>query len=114
VAWQRHILGAYDAAADWNALVNKFEAGDYPADAPRLKLDQPAEYEITVQGLVSDRREDWLGNMARTATDDQGLAVTTLSGTVADQAAWMGLLQTLYNLGFPLLRVNLLEDDSTG
>jgi len=52
--------------------------------------------------------------MARTATDDQGLAVTTLTGTVADQAALMGLLQTLYNLGFPLLRVNVLEDDSTG
>jgi hypothetical protein len=25
-------LGAFDAAADWNTLVNKFEAGDYPAD----------------------------------------------------------------------------------
>ena len=82
--------------------------------AQGLKLDQPAEYEITVQGLVSDRWEDWLGDMARTTTDDQGLAVTTLTGMVADQAALMGLLQTLYNLGFPLLRVNVLEADSTG
>jgi hypothetical protein len=37
--------------------------------------------------------------MARMTTDDQGLAVTTLTGTVADQAALMGLLQTLYNCG---------------
>ena len=68
-------------------------------DAQWLKLDQPAEYEITVQGLVSDRWEDWLGDMARMTTGDQGLAVTTLTGTVADQAALMGLLQTLYNCG---------------
>ena len=35
---------------------------------------------------------------------------TTLVGQVIDQAALMGVLEQLYNLGFPLLLVEYTED----
>jgi hypothetical protein len=35
--------------------------------------------------------------------------VTTLTGEVSDQAALMGVLSTLYDMGFPLLKVERLD-----
>jgi hypothetical protein len=37
--------------------------------------------------------------------------ITTLAGELVDQAALMGLLHKLYNLGFVLLEVNRQEID---
>jgi hypothetical protein len=36
------------------------------------------------------------------------VAVTTLSGEIIDQAALMGILDTLYDIGYPLLCVEYL------
>ena len=41
--------------------------------------------------------------------EDDAPATTTLTGTVADQAALLGLLQQLYTLGLPLLLVRRKE-----
>jgi hypothetical protein len=35
-------------------------------------------------------------------------SVTTLTGEVSDQAALMGVLSTLYDMGYPLLKVERL------
>jgi len=43
--------------------------------------------------------------MLVTARGEAQSARTTLTGTVADQAALLGLLQKLYTLGLPLLLV---------
>ena len=43
-----------------------------------------------------------------------GLAITTLTGAVADQAALLGLLQQLYTLGLPLLLVKRGVDFENG
>jgi hypothetical protein len=40
---------------------------------------------------------------------DDGWAITTLSGTVADQAALHGVLARIRDLGLPLLSVECLE-----
>jgi hypothetical protein len=42
-------------------------------------------------------------------SEGDGPPVTTLTGTVADQAALQGLLRRLYSLGLPLISVNCVE-----
>ena len=74
----------------------------------RLLLDQPAVYRIQVQGLLGEEWADWFDGLVITVDRAAGGAsITTLSGTVADQAALQGLLTKLYNLGLPLISVQL-------
>ncbi len=42
--------------------------------------------------------------------DGAAVATSTLEGVVADQAALLGLLQSLYDLGFALLNVERIEN----
>ena len=77
-----------------------------------LRVDQPATYEIRVRGWVDDRWTEWLGGL-RIVLDGRGEDVTTvLTGDLADQAALLGLLESLYNLGYPILGVRLLLEES--
>lgn len=82
--------------------------------------DQPASYEIQVQGCISERWAPWFDDMRITIEEQQfagqpgaSLPITTLSGTLMDQAALMGLLQKLYTLGVPLLLVRRKETEWT-
>ena len=71
----------------------------------KLTLDRPATYQIVVPGELDESWSDWGGDMMVTVgRDDDGLPVTTLTGTV-DQAALQGLLRRLYTLGLPLISV---------
>jgi hypothetical protein len=77
-----------------------------------MKMDRPiqqnqqATYEILVQGNISQRWVDWFANMTILAEDEAGpLPHTTAEVRVADQAALLGQLQKLHNLGFSLLQV---------
>ena len=75
----------------------------------RLLFDLPGRYRIRVEGRLSASWADRLGEMTitvRQATSQQ--PVTTLTGEVIDQAALMGVLNTLYDMGFPLLKVERL------
>jgi hypothetical protein len=62
-------------------------------------------YEIEVQGRIGERWTHWFDDMAVVVQGETQDATTTLTGTVADQAALLGLLQKLYTLGLPLLLV---------
>jgi hypothetical protein len=76
----------------------------------KLTLDRPATYQIKVPGHIGESWSDWAGGMTITVeSDDDGLPITTLTGTV-DQAALHGLLRRLYSLGLPLISVNCVED----
>jgi hypothetical protein len=76
----------------------------------KLTLDRPAIYQIKVPGELGESWSDWAGGMTITVeSDDDGLPITTLTGTV-DQAALQGLLRRLYSLGLPLISVNCVED----
>jgi hypothetical protein len=55
----------------------------------RLKLSQPARYQIQVQGRLDDAWTDHFTGMTL-STQGEG-AVTTLEGTAPDQAALFGL-----------------------
>jgi hypothetical protein len=75
----------------------------------RLLFDLPGRYRIRVHGRLSASWASRLGEMSitvRQAASQQ--PVTTLTGEVIDQASLLGVLNTLYDMGFPLLRVERL------
>jgi hypothetical protein len=69
-----------------------------------LPLDKSASYQIRVQGYVSPRLADRLG-LSIAEVDEPDQTVTTLSGRIVDQAALLGILNSLYGMGFSLLSV---------
>jgi hypothetical protein len=70
----------------------------------RVPSDKSARYQIRVLGYVSQSVAAQLG-MSITDVDEPDQAMTTLSGLVLDQAALLGILNSLYGLGFSLLSV---------
>jgi hypothetical protein len=64
----------------------------------------PQTYEIQVQGQIGERWAHWFDDVT-VSIRDEAQSVTTLTGTVADQSALLGLLQKLNMLGLPLLLV---------
>ena len=72
----------------------------------RLTLDDSANYCIRVQGAVGKDWSDYLGGL-EISLSQQELPVTTLRGRVTDQAALIGIINGLYDLGYPLLSVIL-------
>lgn len=74
------------------------------------RLDQPARYEIQVQGYVSEHWKSYFDPLVVTVEGEDGWAVTTISGLVADQAALHGVLQKLYTLGLVLIKLERKEN----
>ncbi len=76
----------------------------------KLSLSEPAGYCITVQGHLDETWAEWFAGMTITIEhNDDGSPLTTLTGTVADQAALHGYLGKLYTLGLPLIAVAYRE-----
>ena len=76
----------------------------------RFGFDSPATYRIDVQGRIPASWCDRLEGM--TITEDSSEAkplVTTLLGELSDQAALVGVLNTLYALHLPVLSVECLS-----
>ena len=76
----------------------------------KLTMYETAVYRIRFQGAFDD---SWLENLGTEWTiqyNDQSPAVTTtITGAIYDQAALLGLLSSLYDVGLPLLDVECLE-----
>ena len=72
-------------------------------------LDQFIPYQIKIAGQLSENWSDWLEQMdIQNETESSGLAITTLTGCI-DQAALLGILRRLYQLGYPLISVNCVD-----
>jgi hypothetical protein len=72
-------------------------------------LDQFIPYQIKIAGQLSENWSDWLDQMdIQNETDSSGLVTTILTGCI-DQAALLGLLRRLYQLGYPLISVNCVQ-----
>ena len=71
----------------------------------QLNLDKSATYRIRVKGYLGGHWSDYLGGLSISPSDDEECAVTALFGEVMDQAALIGIINTLYSMGFPLLSV---------
>ncbi len=75
---------------------------------PHNPLDRPRRYTIQVSGRLSPQRLEFFVDLApRVETQPDGGELITLCGQFADQAALMGTLQNLYNLGCVLVAVEL-------
>ena len=75
-----------------------------------LTVDQPATYCIQVAGYLDENWSARLGGMTITPSSLEGKQkLTTLSGTMIDQAALFGVLKALYDMRLPLLSVECLE-----
>ena len=70
------------------------------------ETEPPAQYEITVRGVLDPRWSAWFDGLQLTS-DAAGR--TTISGPVADQAALHGLLARIRDLGLALLEVRCTD-----
>lgn len=70
-----------------------------------LRLDQPAQYRLRLQGNVPAKWSDWLQNANLVFEGGQTIVI----GDVRDQAALFGLLSLVRNLGAVLIAVELIQ-----
>jgi len=74
---------------------------------PQLTPGEPARYRIAVEGSLDESWSGRLGEMhIETALRDDQIPVTTLTGQVRDQAALMGVLNSLYQMHMTILSVD--------
>jgi hypothetical protein len=77
---------------------------------PSPSLFEPATYRIRILGTLDKKWSDYYGGM--TIEHDIVLnqyPVTILTGRLVDQAALIGVINSLYDLGCPLLSVECVE-----
>jgi hypothetical protein len=76
-----------------------------------FKLWTPANYQIRVQGHLDNSWSDQCWGMHISKRKRAGHVLeTTLVGQLRDQAALIGLLNSLYELHLPILSVAHLEE----
>lgn len=77
-------------------------------------IGYPAYYEIVVQGMLDMNWSQRMSGMAITVTGGKGLnPTTTLRGDLVDQSALLGVLNTLHDLQYDLLRVEYMSHIGT-
>ncbi|BHH84755.1 hypothetical protein [Desulforhopalus sp. 52FAK] len=78
----------------------------------RIKMGDTVTYRICVQGYLEDVWSDRLANMTIQANvDNKESPETELVGIIKDQSELLGVLNSLYELRFPILylAVELIE-----
>ena len=72
----------------------------------------PATYRIDVQGRLNPSYSSRLAGLTITTTESgDGVARTTLTGPIRDQAELSGVLDTLYGLHMPILSIQAINGD---
>jgi hypothetical protein len=75
-----------------------------------IPFDQPATYQIRVEGKIDPDWSDRLAGMTiRLTAGEAWPPVTTLQGELGDQASLAGVLNTLYELHLPVISVLCLS-----
>jgi hypothetical protein len=72
-------------------------------------MNDKGTYEILVMGVLSERWAEWFQGMTIQEEERDGTHVTHIFGVVPDQSGLIGMLQTLINLGLPILLVKRLD-----
>ena len=80
---------------------------------PEIQLDLPAHYHIYVTGILDS---DWVEHrwgMTSSTVEQRGEPdQTVLVGEVVDQAALIGVINALYNMGHTVVSVERIHPDS--
>ena len=75
----------------------------------QIKLRTPATYRIEVAGALDESWSDRLeGMIIKTRKRADQSTVTTLAGRMIDQAELAGVLNSLYELHLPILKVKVV------
>ena len=73
-------------------------------------MESPARYRIRVRGHLDSSWSDRLAGMTITTTGGKNTEQTTLlEGLLMDQSALTGVINTLNDLGLPLLSVDCVD-----
>ena len=78
-----------------------------------MNMESTEVYQIKVRGKLNARWSDWFGGMVIVyEVGSDGLPVTTITGSVIDQAALYGVLWKLRDMNLKLISVTPIEMDS--
>ena len=77
---------------------------------PGASMFEPATYLISILGTLDKQWSEYCGGMTieHVIVLNQ-YPVTILEGLLADQSALIGVLNSLYDLGYPILLVECVE-----
>jgi hypothetical protein len=76
----------------------------------KLTMYETAVYRLRFQGAFDESWLQCLGaDWTIQFTGESTTVTTTITGALSDQAALIGLLSSLYDVGLPLLEVECLE-----
>ena len=71
---------------------------------------EPARYQICIQGTLDKNWSNYCGGMTiEHKSDPKRGAMTILTGRLADQSALVGVLNSLHDIGCPILAVEYVE-----
>jgi hypothetical protein len=72
---------------------------------------EPAVYRIRIQGILDKNWSDYCRGMTiEHEGDPTRSGMTILKGRVPDQSAMIGVLNVLFDMGYPILSVEYLEE----
>ena len=75
-----------------------------------INFSSPNKFLIEIKGLLDRNMVDYLGGLSITYHQSHlKIDTTSLEGEIMDQAALIGILNTLYDLRYPILKVELLN-----
>lgn len=69
-------------------------------------LDEPARYEVRIEGHLDGEWAEWFEGLTVTVQTD---GTTLLSGLLADQSALQGLIRKIGSLGMTLVSINVIK-----
>ena len=73
---------------------------------PVASLFEPAMYQIRILGNLDENWSDYCcGMKIEQVSDPKRYAMTILTGRLADQSALIGVLNSLHDMGCPILSV---------
>ena len=81
-----------------------------PDNNRRVQSWSPATYIIEVEGLLEEKWSDRFAGMLITPLKREDKSFyTCLTGPIMDQSELAGILNGLYELDFPILRVEIID-----
>jgi hypothetical protein len=76
-----------------------------------LTISSPANYQVTVFGSLDENWSSRVGMRVRVSRDVNNRPITTLTGEVIDQGMLLGVLNYVYDLGMPILKVECMDSE---
>ncbi len=79
-----------------------------------INFSSPANVRIEVNGIIDEGMSDYLGGLTISHyTTPYKAQISCLEGTVLDQAALIGILNTLYEMRFTIFKLEIIGNSGT-